>query len=43
MPEHRLVRRVVLNCVKHARETLFADDPNPNVDYAVGMSENRKP
>ncbi len=27
MPEHRLVRQVLLNCGKHTHETLFADVP----------------
>ncbi len=30
-----LVRRVLLNCVKPTKETLFADIPNLNIDYAV--------
>ncbi len=28
MPEHRLVRQVLLNCVKPTHETLFVDVPN---------------
>ncbi len=42
MPEHRLVRRVLLNCAKPAPETLFADSRKLNVDYAIRMSEDIK-
>ncbi len=42
MPEHRLVRRVLLNCVKPTHETLFADIPNLNFDYAIRIPEDRK-
>ncbi len=42
MPEHRLVRRVLPNYVKPTHETLFADVPYLNVDYAIRMSEDRK-
>ncbi len=31
LPEHLLVRRALLNCVKPNYETLFADVPNLNV------------
>ncbi len=46
MPEQRLVRRVLLNCVKPTHETLFADVPNllglVNADYAIRMSEDKE-
>ncbi len=34
MPEHRLVRQVMLNCVKPTHETLFADVPNLSIENA---------
>ncbi len=40
MSEHRLVLRVLRNCAKITHETLFADIPNLNVDYAIRMSED---
>ncbi len=42
MPEHRLVRRVLLKCVKPTHETLFPYVPNLNVDHAIRMSEDMK-
>ncbi len=41
MPEHRLVRRVLLNSAKPTHETLFADVPNLNVDITIRMPEDR--
>ncbi len=38
MPEHRLVRQVLLNCVKPSHETLFADVPNLSIENATKMS-----
>ncbi len=35
MPEHRLVRQVLLNCVKPTHETLFADVPNLSIENAT--------
>ncbi len=35
MPEHRLVRQVLLNCVKPSHETLFADVPNLSIENAT--------
>ncbi len=40
MTEHRLVRQVLLHCVKHTHETLFADVPNPSIDNATKMSKD---
>ncbi len=34
MPEHRLVRQVLLNCVRPTHETLFADVPNTSIENA---------
>ncbi len=42
MPEHRLVREVLLNCVKPTHETLFADVPNLSIENATEMSKDRK-
>ncbi len=42
MPASRLVRRVLLNCVKSTKEELFAHVPNPNIDYAIKISEERE-
>ncbi len=42
MPEHRLVRQVLLNCVKLTHETLFADEPNLSIENATKMSKDRK-
>ncbi len=42
MPEHHLVRRVLLNCIKSTKETLLADVPNVNIAYAMKMSEDRE-
>ncbi len=42
MPEHRLVRQVLLNCVKPTHETLFADVPNISIENATKMSKDRK-
>ncbi len=42
MPEHRLVRRDLQNCIKPTHETLFAEVPSLNFDYAFRMSEDRK-
>ncbi len=35
MPEHRLVRQVLLKCVKPTHETLFADVPNLSIENAT--------
>ncbi len=35
MPEHRLVRQVLLNCVRPTHETLFADVPNLSIENAT--------
>ncbi len=35
MPEHRLVRQVLLNCVRPTHETLFADVPNLSIEKAT--------
>ncbi len=35
MPEHRLVRQVLLNCVNPTHETLFADVPNLSIENAT--------
>ncbi len=42
MPEHRLVRQVLLNCVEPTQETLFADVPNLSIENATKMSKDRK-
>ncbi len=42
MPEHRLVRQVLLNCVRPTHETLFADLPNLSMENATKMSKDRK-
>ncbi len=42
MPEHRLVRRVLLNCVNPTHETLFADVPNLNIENATKLSKDKK-
>ncbi len=42
MPEHRLVRQVLLNCVKPTHETIFADVPNLSIENATKMSKDRK-
>ncbi len=42
MPEHRLVRQVLLNCVKPTHETLFADVPNLSIENSTKMSKDRK-
>ncbi len=42
MAEHRLVRQVLLNCVKTTHETLFADVPNLSIENATKMSKDRK-
>ncbi len=42
IPEHRLVRQVLLNCVKLTHETLFADVPNPSIENATKMPKDRK-
>ncbi len=35
MPEHRLVRQVLLNCVRPTHETIFADVPNLSIENAT--------
>ncbi len=42
MPEHRLVRQVLLNCIKPTHETLFADVPNLSIENATKMSKDGK-
>ncbi len=42
MPEHRLVRQVLLNCIRPTHETLFADVPNLSIENATKMSKDRK-
>ncbi len=42
MPEHRLVRQVLLNCVKPTQETLFADVPNLSIEKPTKMSKDRE-
>ncbi len=42
MPEHRLVRQVLLNCVRPTHETLFADVLNLSIENATKMSKDRK-
>ncbi len=42
MPEHRLVRQVLLNCVKPTHEKLFADVPKLSIENATKMSKDRK-
>ncbi len=42
MPEHQLVRQVLLNCIKPTHETLFADAPNLSIENATKMSKDRK-
>ncbi len=42
MPEHLLVRQVLLKCVKPTHETLFADVPNLSIENATKMSKDRK-
>ncbi len=42
MPEHRLVRQVLLNCVRPTHETLFADVPNLSIENATKMSKDRE-
>ncbi len=42
MPEHRLVRQVLLHCVRPTHETLFADVPNLSIENATNMSKDRK-
>ncbi len=42
MPEHCLVRQVLLNCVKPTHDTLFADVPNLSIENATKMSKDRK-
>ncbi len=32
MPEHRLVRQVLVNCVKLTHDTIFADVPNLSIE-----------
>ncbi len=39
MPENRLVRQVLLNCLKSTHGTLFADVPNLNIENATKMSQ----
>ncbi len=41
-PEYCLVRQVLLNCVKPARETLFGDVLNLSIENASEMSKERK-
>ncbi len=44
MPEHRVVRQVLLNCVKPTQEKLLADSPGANlsIENATKMSKDRK-
>ncbi len=42
MPEHRLVRQVLLNCVKPTHETLFADVLNLSIENSTKMSKDWK-
>ncbi len=42
MPEHLLVRQVLLNCVKPTRHTLFADVLNLSIENATKMSKDWK-
>ncbi len=42
MLEHRLTRKVLLNCVKPTHETLFADVPNLCIENGTNMSKDRK-
>ncbi len=42
MPEHRLVRQVLINSVKPTHGTLFADVPNRSIENATKMSKDRK-
>ncbi len=42
MPEHRLVRQFLFNCVRPTHETLFADVPNLSIDNATKLSKDRK-
>ncbi len=42
MPEDRLVREVLLNCVKPTHEMLFADVPNLSIENSTKMSKDRK-
>ncbi len=42
MLEHRLVRQVLLNCVRPTHETRFADEPNLSIENATKMSKDRK-
>ncbi len=40
--DNRLVRKVLLNCVKPTHETLYADVPNLGIENATKMSKDRK-
>ncbi len=42
MPEHRLLRKVLLNCVKPTHETIFADVPSLSIENTTEMSKDRK-
>ncbi len=42
MPEHRLVRQVLLNCAKPTHKSLFADVPNLSIESATKMAKDRK-
>ncbi len=42
MPEHRLARPVLLNCVKPTHKTLLADVPNLSIENATKMSKDGK-
>ncbi len=40
VPEHRLVRQVLLNCVRPTHETRFADVPNISIENSTKMSKD---
>ncbi len=43
MLEDRLVRKILLNCVKPTHKTLFADVSNLSIENAAKMSKDRGP
>ncbi len=42
MPEHGLVRQVLLNCARPTHETLVAGVPNLSIENATKLSKDRK-
>ncbi len=40
MDEYRLVRKVLLNCVKPKKESLFGEIPNRDVEEAIDAARD---